>query len=414
MIANDFDVILFDLDGVIYLGDEKLPGVEDSLRRLRKMGKTIRFLTNDPRPARHQVVCRLQAMGLAVDDHEVITSGWATIRYIQQQGYSSVFVLGSRELLEEMIDELPGVSINRGSDAEAVVVGYADNLKLSDVNTAVQLIEKGATFIATNADTSFPTPSGRSLATGSLVQAVQTATGRRPVVIGKPSPTIFRIATEGLPPNIRVVMIGDSPDTDVLGAHIMGYTAILISERPVAFPSKNDFRAPDATIPDLVALFDSDRTVRIWQKPSFPWPERVKAGVSAVVFNHDGDVLLMKRVDNGLWGLPSGHVEPGETVEEAVKREVFEETGLEVNVERLIGVYSDPTSQVFQYPSGDIVQFVTLSFLCNVQGGVLRSDKKESEAVKFFKVTELPRDMLPMHPMWLKDALADRCCAFIR
>ncbi len=86
----------------------------------------------------------------------------------------------------------------------------------------------------------------------------------------------------------------------------------------------------------------------------FPWPERVEAGVAAVVFDGAQRVLLGRRADNGLWGLPSGHVEAGETVAEAVRREVREETGLEVAIVRLIGVYSDPASQVFCYPSGPV------------------------------------------------------------
>ncbi|PZN09257.1 HAD-IIA family hydrolase [Thermaerobacter composti] len=414
MIAEQFDVFFFDLDGTIYLGDALLPEVRPSLERLRKMGKTIRFLTNDPRPSRSQIVERLRAFNLDVATEEVITSGWATVRYIQQQGYSSLFLLGSPNLRAEMLDALPGVSIDGEQCVEAVVVGYDDDVKLKDVNTAVQLIEKGATFIATNGDPSFPMPTGRSLATGSLVQAVQVATGRRPVVIGKPSPTIFRIAAEGLPSNARIVMIGDSPNADILGAHLMGYTAILVSQTPVRFPSKWDFRTPDATIPSLACLFEQGWAVREWKRPSFPWPERVEPGVAAIVFDHDGNVLLVKRRDNGLWGLPSGHVEVGETVEEAVRREVLEETGLVVRVERLVGVYSDPVSQVFQYPSGDIIHFITLSFLCTIAGGTLRANEEESVACGFFKPAELPQDMLPMHPSWLEDALADRRCAFIR
>ncbi|WP_258165043.1 NUDIX domain-containing protein [Alicyclobacillus acidocaldarius] len=148
--------------------------------------------------------------------------------------------------------------------------------------------------------------------------------------------------------------------------------------------------------------------------PPFPWPERVEPGVAAVVFNEQGDVLLMKRMDNGLWGLPSGHVELGETVEEAIKREIMEETGLEVTVERLIGVYSDPASQVFSYPSGDVVHFITSCFLCRVVGGTIRADNQESAEVGFFNPSALPPNMLTMHPQWLMDALTTSRAAFIR
>lgn len=414
MIAAEFDVFLFDLDGVIYLENELLPDVKLSLERLRQMGKIIRFLTNDPRATREQVTQRLRRLGLDVNKQQVYTSGWATIQYIQRRGYSSVFALGTPDFLSEMRSNLQQVRINTDNQPQAVVIGYDDDITMRQVNEAVQYIQQGSDFIATNGDTSFPVSSGRSLATGSLIRAVQAATGRRPVVIGKPSPVMFQIATEDLPANARIVMIGDSPETDILGAHGMGYTGILISEAPVTFPSKYDFRAPDVTIRNLSSLFDPAMTVVPWSKPPFPWPERVEPGVAAVVFNEQGDVLLMKRIDNGLWGIPSGHVEPGETVEEAIKREVMEETGLEVTVERLIGVYSHPASQVFSYPSGDVVQFITLCFLCRVDGGSIRADRKESAEVKFFNPAELPADMLPMHPQWLMDALASDFSAFIR
>jgi len=147
----------------------------------------------------------------------------------------------------------------------------------------------------------------------------------------------------------------------------------------------------------------------------FPWLERVEAGVAAVVFDGARRVLLGRRADNGLWGLPSGHVETGETVAEAVRREVREETGLEVAIVRLIGVYSDPASQVFCYPSGPVVQFVTTCFLCTSPArGEARADGTETSAVRFFAVNALPPDLLPMHPRWLADALAGQAAAYIR
>lgn len=83
-------------------------------------------------------------------------------------------------------------------------------------------------------------------------------------------------------------------------------------------------------IPDLAGLFDPAVPLRRWQTPGFPWPDDVRPGVAAVVLDAARRVLLARRADNGLWGLPSGHVEPGETVAEAVAREVREETGLDV------------------------------------------------------------------------------------
>ncbi len=88
----------------------------------------------------------------------------------------------------------------------------------------------------------------------------------------------------------------------------------------------------------------------------------LKAGVAVIILNEEDEkvqVLLQKRSDVGLWGIPSGHIEVGETVSEAAIREVKEETNLDIKIKKLIGVYSDPNSQVFAYPNGKVVHFIT-------------------------------------------------------
>jgi len=140
----------------------------------------------------------------------------------------------------------------------------------------------------------------------------------------------------------------------------------------------------------------------------------LKPGVAVVILNEEHQVLLQKRADVGLWGIPSGHVEIGETVSEAAVREVKEETNLNIRIQKLIGVYSDPGSQVFVYPSGKTVHFITTCFLAEIVGGELRCDSNESLAVQFFSPQHLPPDLLRMHPQWLADALSGRDLAFIR
>lgn len=92
VLAEQFDVFLFDLDGVIYLGREPLPGAQETLSWLRSGGKTIRFLTNDPRPTRTQVARRLAGLGVEARAEEVVTSGWATARYLREKGVGTAYV----------------------------------------------------------------------------------------------------------------------------------------------------------------------------------------------------------------------------------------------------------------------------------------------------------------------------------
>ncbi len=94
----------------------------------------------------------------------------------------------------------------------------------------------------------------------------------------------------------------------------------------------------------------------------------VRPGVAVVILDEKKRVLLQKRADVGLWGLPSGHVEKGETVAEAAIREMKEEANLEIRIVKLIGVYSEPESQVFAYPNGKVVHFITICFLAEVVG----------------------------------------------
>ena len=131
------------------------------------------------------------------------------------------------------------------------------------------------------------------------------------------------------------------------------------------------------------------------------WSAQFRIGVYAVIL-HDGRVLLALRDNIDWWNLPGGGMESGETVDEAVRREVYEETGLEVAVERLIGVYSKPQKQE-----------VVLLFRCAITGGTLMATE-ESRECRFFAPDDLPRNTLPKHRQRIEDALLDRPEAILR
>jgi ADP-ribose pyrophosphatase YjhB (NUDIX family) len=140
---------------------------------------------------------------------------------------------------------------------------------------------------------------------------------------------------------------------------------------------------------------------------------RLRAGVAAIITDDQGRILLQRRSDNGRWGMPGGGVEIGESVAAAIEREVREETGLTVAVERLVGVYSDPKLQVVRYPNGDVVHYISTAFACRIVSGTLQTCD-ESLDLRFFPPTELPDDLLPMHRIRIQDALTLRSAAFIR
>jgi HAD superfamily hydrolase (TIGR01450 family) len=416
LLADQFDAFFLDLDGVVYIGRKALPGTLPSLQRLRAMGKHIRFLTNNPCKTRERLVERLRNMGIEAHKEEMFTATWATCLYLRQQGIRSIYHIGSPEIQSEL-DEV-GVTINE-EQPDAVVVGCEDLFTYEHLQQATRFIRQGAKFIATMADAWYPSPTGPAPATGSVVAAIQTASEQRPVIIGKPSPTMFIEARQLLKQieSSRLVMIGDTPTSDILGAHQAGMSAILIS--PAApgtqfFPGMHDFRQPDAIIPDLSALFDENVTIRSWEPVAYAWPQRILPGVAAVAIDSESRILLIQRSDNGLWGIPTGHIEPGETIAEAITREVHEETGLHVSIERVSGVYSEPTAQVYTYPSGEIAHFITTCFRCKVESGQLASDQQETLAVVLSGTRQLPEPFMPVHRQWIDDALAQTERTFIR
>jgi len=412
LLANNYDVFFFDLDGVVYVGDELLPGSKETISRLQQLDKQVYFLTNDPRFHRQEVWAKLSKLGIAAWPENCITSGWAAACYLAEQGLRSVYVIGTASLKQEIHDS--GITIVDHDCCQAVVVGYDDNATFQLIQQAVRCIERGALFIATNSDPSFPTQAGRCVATGAIVAAVQAASGVRPLIVGKPHPYLFRLAFKNIPAKAKVLMIGDSPTTDILGAHLLGLDAVLINPKPATLPPQANYLTPDAVIPDLPALFIPGITLQPWRKPDYPWPDSVYPGVAAVVFNEQGQVLLGKRKDNNLWALPSDHVEAGETVSEAIIRELQEETGLHTVIEKLVGVYSDPLSQIFSYPTGKITHFITTCFRCRVTGGNISAAEAEVLELKFFNLDSLPATLLPMHPQWLADALSDQPASFVR
>ncbi len=139
----------------------------------------------------------------------------------------------------------------------------------------------------------------------------------------------------------------------------------------------------------------------------------VRASVSAVIFDRRGRLLLQQRSDGGQWGLPGGSIEVGESVNDAVRREVHEETGLVVGVRRVVGVYSDPELQIVRYPTGHVWHYVNVCFECTRRSGRLTTCD-ETLDLRYFPLGELPEPLLPNHRVRIRDARARRAAAFAR
>jgi ADP-ribose pyrophosphatase YjhB (NUDIX family) len=135
-----------------------------------------------------------------------------------------------------------------------------------------------------------------------------------------------------------------------------------------------------------------------------------KLAVNALVFNEKGEVLLAKRTDNGLWCVPGGHMELGETLAQACVRELFEETGLQAQVVKLVGVYSD-TENSLHIRQGLEWHTVRVSFLCKITGGTITPSEETSE-IRYFDVKNLP-ELITDHRKRIRDAVLAQAQAVI-
>jgi 8-oxo-dGTP pyrophosphatase MutT (NUDIX family) len=143
-------------------------------------------------------------------------------------------------------------------------------------------------------------------------------------------------------------------------------------------------------------------------------PTRLRhAAACAIVFDDQGRLLLQRRADNGRWCLPGGAIEIGETAAEAVAREVVEETGYQVQVLRIVGVYSDPAQTTVRYPNGDVASYVAIAFECRLVGGAPALSDETAE-VKWFAADALPEGFHLAHMDRVRDAMLRKDTAFAR
>jgi HAD superfamily hydrolase (TIGR01457 family) len=226
-LAERYDAFLFDLDGVLYRGNEPIPGAADAVDRLRDLGKRLAFVTNNSARTPQQVAGHLRSLGVAADVGEVETSALATADLLSTRGIRRVFVIGEAGIREALADR--GIELVDGEPraTDAVVVGWDRAVDYAKLRTAALLIQRGSAFIATNADASYPAPDGLWPGAGAIVAAIGTTVGASPEVVGKPNPPIFEAALRRAGGG-RPLVIGDRLDTDIAGANRLGWGSLLV------------------------------------------------------------------------------------------------------------------------------------------------------------------------------------------
>lgn len=218
---------LLDMDGVIYRGNQLIPGADRFVARLRQEGIPFRFLTNNSQRTRRDFALKLRRLGLPADEDDVFTCAMATARFLaQQKPGGTAFVIGENGLSAALHHN--GFTVV-DDDADYVVVGEGRTLTFEMIERGVRLVEKGARLIATNPDATCPTDAGTRPGCGAIVAMIEKATGRKAFSVGKPSGVMMCMAQNELGVrSAETVMVGDTMDTDILGGVGMGYRTVLV------------------------------------------------------------------------------------------------------------------------------------------------------------------------------------------
>ncbi|HVE62355.1 MAG TPA: HAD-IIA family hydrolase [Mycobacteriales bacterium] len=280
-LATTYDAALLDLDGVVYTGPEAVEGAPAALHAARGLGMRLVFVTNNASRTPEAVAEQLCDIGVPADVAEIATAAQAVARVLGERlpRGATVLVVGGPGLLSAV--EGAGFTSVRSADDRpaAVVQGYAATTTYAELAEATLAVRAGALWVVANRDATLPTPRGQVPGNGALVTLVGEATGRQPIVAGKPeqalhSEALLRVAAE------HPLVVGDRLDTDIAGASAIGCDSLLVL---TGVTSLDDLKAappshrPTYVAPGLAGLLT-------------PHPEVVADGTGIRCLRATGDV----------------------------------------------------------------------------------------------------------------------------
>jgi glycerol-1-phosphatase len=227
MLAERYGCILFDLDGVLYRGEDAVPQAPPTMAELRRRGVRPVFLTNNSSRTPRQVADKLRAIGIEADPAEVVTSALATAELLAERGGGRAFVIGQDGVREALTDAGIRVLDGEPEEADLVVVGFDGGATYGSLKRASLLVQRGARLVATNADASYPAADGLWPGAGALLSVITTTTGAEPEIVGKPFHPLFE-AGRRRGGGGRPLVVGDRLDTDIEGAARLGWDTMLV------------------------------------------------------------------------------------------------------------------------------------------------------------------------------------------
>ncbi len=250
---------LIDLDGTLYLGDTPVEGSAQFLNFLKSERIPFLLLTNNSTRTPEQVSEKLRKLGMEVEPEKIYTSASALEDYLKEHypHPRRAYIIGE-DGIKEVLRKLGWELLENHNGADFVIVGLDRMVNYDKLSEAVLAIQKGATFIACNRDSSFPTPYGFLPGAGAIVNAIVTVTKVEPIILGKPNDYIIKYAVRRLNVDLMdVAVVGDRLDTDILLAKRLGMKAVLVMTGVEKKPEEIEEANPDFVFKDVGELWKS-------------------------------------------------------------------------------------------------------------------------------------------------------------
>ncbi len=248
------NALVIDMDGVLWRGEIPMPGLADFFGFLRQNRIDFTLATNNAGKTPARYVAKFARFGVSIAPDAVLTSALATADYCRRYPPGSRMYVIGQDGIRQALREAGFILAD--DEVRAVVVGIDFELTYAKLKQAALLINQGADFIGANPDTSFPAPEGLVPGNGAILAALGAATGRQPVIIGKPEQVMFDAALRRMAADpARTAMLGDRLETDILGGQRAGLHTILVLSgvTNAAMPARNNLR-PTWVFDDIAAL----------------------------------------------------------------------------------------------------------------------------------------------------------------
>ena len=229
-LLEEYDAFAIDLDGVVWRGEVLIPGAIDGLRAIRASGKPLLLLTNNGGYHPNEVVERLGEGGFELAPEEVLTTSLVAREWITKNGMQGVpaFILAPQTVAAQLADLVKIRYLELGQTAEFVLIGRDTDFSYIRLALAADAVRGGAAFLSLNKDPVLPIENGGMLpGTGSIVAAVEAASGRSALVLGKPEEPMMRAAADRIGHD-KVLMLGDRLESDIAGAKSIGWDGALV------------------------------------------------------------------------------------------------------------------------------------------------------------------------------------------